>query len=147
MITRGMLMVMTLFSLFFIAPAVYLLADNQPPYEYDADRSTVVPTKTESGRQLVVHWHLKKINRVCVGTIYRHVVDQETGVRFSYDPTVAARTIELRGNVLDRTFILPPDVTPGKKWYYADAEFACNPLQLLYPLRVRTPRLSFEVLP
>jgi hypothetical protein len=145
MITRGMLTIVAVFSLMVIAPIAYMLADNQPPYVYDEGKSYVVPSVTTAGRQMTVYWHFKKVNRVCIGSITRHVVDQDTGVRFSYDPTAAARTVELGDNLLTRTFFLPPDVTPGKKWYYADAEFACNPLQRIYPLRVRTPRLSFEV--
>lgn len=129
-----------------VVPIAYMLADNVPPYEYDAARSYVVPMKVPPGGQMAVHWEFKKINRVCTGSITRYIVDQETEVRFSYDPTPAASTIELNDHSLDRTFFLPPNISPGKKWHYVDAEFACNPLQRLYPLRVRTPRLPFEVL-
>lgn len=140
-----MLIASGVFSMIVVTPLAYMMADNLPPYEYDAKRSYVVPSITAAGRQMTVHWYFKRVNRVCVGSITRFVVDQDTGVRFSYDPTAAARTIELGENKLVRTFYLPPDVTPGRKWYYADAEFACNPLQRIYPLRVSTPRLSFEV--
>lgn len=133
-------------SLLIIMPVAYMLFDRLPPYEYDEVESYIVPTKTASGRQMIVHWKLKKVNRVCVGSIVRNIVDQTSGIRISYDPTPAARTIDLGDMSLDRTFYLPSLITPGKKWYYADAEFACNPIQRLYPLRVRTPRLSFEVL-
>jgi hypothetical protein len=133
-------------SFLVVTPVAFMFFDQMPPYVYDGENSYVVPTKTEAGRQMTVHWRLKKINRVCIGSITRYVVDQKTTVRYSYDPTPAARTAEIDDMTLSRTFFLPPDVTPGRKWYYADAEFACNPLQRLYPLRVRTPRLSFEVL-
>ncbi len=145
LITKGMLAVSAVFSLLVVTPISYMAFDNQPPYEYDEQNSYVIPSKTPSGRQMVVHWKLKKINRVCTGSITRYIVDQETTVRVSYDPTAAARTVDLKDHVLNRTFFLPPDITPGRKWYYANAEFACNPLQHFYPLRVRTPRLSFEV--
>lgn len=129
-----------------IVPVSYMAFDNQPPYEYDVEHSYIVPSVTPAGRQMTVHWKLTKVYRVCVGSITKHVVDQDTTVRFSYDPTPAARTIDIiDGDVLHRTFFLPPDVTTGMKWYFADGEFACNPLQHFYPLRVRTPRLSFEV--
>ena len=77
----------------------------------------------------------------------RVIVDQQTGVRTYYDPTPAARTLDIEEMTLDRTFYLPPLITPGPKWYYSDAEFSCNLLQHFYPLRVRTPRLAFEVEP
>lgn len=133
------------FSVTVVTPLSYMAFDNMPPYEYDVENSYIIPSETPVGRQLTVHWKLKKVNRTCSGSITRHVVDQDTSVRFSYDPTAAARTIDIHDDVLNRTFFLPPDVTTGKKWYYADADFACNPLQRFYPLRVRTPRLPFEV--
>ena len=145
MILKLILVFVAAFSLFVIAPISYMAFDNMPPYEYDAEKSYIVPKETPAGRQMTVSWKLKKINRVCIGSITRHVVDQDTMVRFSYDPTAAAATIDISDDVLNRTFFLPPNVATGKKWYYADAEFACNPLQRFYPLRVRTPRLSFEV--
>lgn len=134
-----------LISAFLIAPTVYMIADNQPPFEYDAERSYVVPRVTESGRQMLVHWEFKRINRICPGSITRYVVDRRTTARFSYDPTPAATTVEIGEDHLDRTFFLPQEVPPGPKWYYATAEFACNPLQRFYPMRVQTPRLPFEV--
>lgn len=132
-------------SAFFIMPLAYMLADVQPPYEYDAEHSYIVPSTTPSGRQMLVHWHFVRVNRVCPGAITRYIVDQRTGARLSYDPTAAARTIDVGDKYLDRTFYLPAAISPGMKWYYSEGEYACNPLQRLYPLRVRTPRLSFEV--
>ncbi len=143
---KKLIIASALVSLFIVTPIAFMAFDRIPPYEYDAARSYVVPSQTNSGRQMTVHWHFARVNRVCVGSITRRVVDQESGIRFSYDPTAAARSVELEDTKLVRTFFLPQDVTPGKKWYFADAEFACNPLQRFYPLRVRTPRLSFEVL-
>jgi len=145
MITKGMIAVSAAFSVLVVAPVSYMLFDNQPPYEYDADNSYVIPARTPAGRQMLVHWKFSRVNRICVGSITRYIVDKDTGVRVSYDPTPAAKNINEGDSALDRTFFLPPDTVPGKKWYYADGEYACNPLQHLYPLRVRTPRLSFEV--
>lgn len=130
-----------------IAPMVYMMADNQPPYDYDGVNSQVIPSQTPAGRQLRVHWVLKRVNRICPGSITRTIVDQKSGTRISYDPAPAATNVELGDTELDRTFLLPPEIPPGKKWYYADAEYACNPLQRFYPLKLRTPRLSFEVVP
>lgn len=142
---RAALIAVAHISLLVVAPLAYMLADNQPPYVYDASKSYVKPEKTASGKQVTVHWHLARINRVCVGTIVRYIVDQHTNARISYDPTAAAATIEVGMNYLERTFFLPQEMTPGKKWYYAEGSYACNPLQRFYPLVTRTPRLSFEV--
>jgi hypothetical protein len=131
--------------MFVIAPLVYMLADNTPPYEYDAAKSYVVPSPTPSGQQLTVHWEFKVINRVCIGSVTRVIVDVKTKTRITYDPSSAARTIEFGDKYLDRTFFLPPLITPGEKEYYSEGEYACNPLQKFYPLRVTTPRLTFFV--
>lgn len=132
-------------SMVVVAPMMYMIADTLPPYEYDVDKSYVVPEKTLSGRQMLVHWEFKRVNRVCAGTITRYIVDQQTGARISYDPYPAANEVEASKLFLDRTFFLPPEIAPGPKWYYADGDFACNPLQYFYPMRVRTPRLPFVV--
>ena len=142
---RAVVILSAVLSTFVFAPLAYMLADNQPPFEYDASRSYVVPSKTPAGRQMTVHWKFSKVNRLCPGYVTKIVVDQTTGVRTLYDPTPAARVIDEDSMTLDKTFYLPPTITEGKKWYYSEAEYACNPLQHVYPLRVRTPRLSFEV--
>lgn len=134
-----------LVSSFLIAPAAYMLSDNQPPYEYDAANSYIIPTTTPAGRQMSVHWAFTRVNRVCPGTLTRFVVDEATGYRFSYDPVPVALASEIGDNVLNRTFFLPPGLVPGWKTYYSEMHFACNPLQRIYPLVVRTPRLRFEV--
>ncbi len=140
-----MIILSAVVSVFVITPLAYMFADNQPPYEYGMDGSYVVPQHTQSGHQLRVHWKLKKVNRICIGSITRVIVDDVTGFKISYDPTPATKNIDMEDGTLDRTFYLPPLISPGRKWYYSDAEFACNLLQRLYPLRVRTPRLGFEV--
>ncbi len=135
----------TVVSFLVIAPIAYMTADTQPPYEFDVSQSYVVPSTTPAGRQILVHWKISKVNRVCPGSITRFVVDQRTGARVSYDPAPAASNVESNDEWLDRTFFLPPETVPGMKWYYSDGDYSCNPLQRIYPLRVRTPRLSFEV--
>ena len=145
LITRGMIAFSVVFTLLIVMPISYMLGDTQPPYEYDASRSYVIPQHTAAGKQITVHWHFLRINRICVGRITRHIVDQMTGVNISYDPTLAAATVEVGMDSLDRTFFLPQGILPGMKWYFAEGEYACNPLQRFYPLVTRTPRLSFEV--
>jgi hypothetical protein len=122
----------------------YLLADNQPPYVYDAEQSYVIPSHTSPGHQVAVHWSIK-VNRLCPGSIVRTIVDARTGARTSYDPTPAILTIETTDTVLDRTFLLPQGMGLGRKIYRANAEYVCNPLQRIWPLKVQTPDLLFEV--
>ncbi len=142
---RFTVILVALLTLLIIAPLSYMIADNEPPYEFDAERSYVVPSKTPAGHQIVVHWHIIKINRVCPGSITRYIVDDETKAKISYDAVPSARQVEFGTRELNRTFLLPFGIHPGKKWYYSEGEYACNLLQRFYPLRVLTPRISFEV--
>jgi hypothetical protein len=143
-----MILVMSaVISTFVIAPVAYMAADYQPPYEYDASRSYIIPDPAMPGNQLLVHWELKKVNRICTGSITRFVVDALTKERIAYDPTTAAQNVELDDTYLNRTLLLPSGISPGDKEYYADGEFHCNLLQRFFPLRVRSPRLYFSVSP
>jgi hypothetical protein len=132
-------LIATLFGLF-----AYLLADNQPPYVYIVDESYVIPSHVSPGHQVAVHWSIK-VNRLCPGSIVRTIVDARTGARVSYDPTPAILTIESGDTALDRSFLLPDGIRPGNKIYRANAEYICNPLQRIWPLKVQTPDLFFEV--
>ena len=135
-------------SFLVIAPVSYMTFDTTPPYEYDAAGSYIVPRLTQAGHQITVHWRLRRVNRICPGTITRTIVDAVTGVRTTYDPVPAAGVIELADEELDRTFLLPQGIASGRKLYYSDGAYGCNPLQRYWsPLRVRTPTLEFEILP
>lgn len=122
----------------------YMLADNQPPYTYFGDESYIIPQRASPGHQVSVHWKIK-VNRLCPGAIVRTIVDARTGARTSYDPTPAIVTIRPEDTSLDRTFMLPEGMGAGRKLYRANAEYVCNPLQRIWPLKVQTPDLMFEV--
>ena len=123
----------------------FMLADNQPPYVYDVSQSYVKPNPTIPGHQVEVFWKLKKINRICPGSNVRTIVDERTGASFSYDATPAMATIKFGDDHLSRTFLLPDGISTGRKIYRANLEYACNPLQRFWPLKVQTPDLHFEV--
>lgn len=122
----------------------YMVGDNQPPYSYIVEQSYVIPNPSQSGHQVQVHWQFK-INRLCPGSIVRTVVDAKTGAKFSYDPTPALGTVRGGDDHLDRTFFLPDGIRPGPKLYRANAEYICNPLHRIWPLKVQTPDIPFEV--
>ena len=131
-----------------IAWVTFMTFDTTPPYEYDAGSSYVIPSKTQAGHQVTVHWKLSRVNRVCPGTVTRSVVDAVTKVRITYDPALAAQSVVPGDDELNRTFLLPSGISPGKKLYYADGSYGCNLLQRWWkPLVVRTPTLEFEILP
>jgi hypothetical protein len=69
----------------------FMVADTAPPYEYDVERSYIVPSKAHDGDQITVMWKLAKINRICPGSNRRILFDPRTRVILaSYDPTPAA---------------------------------------------------------
>lgn len=147
MTTKLPTIISLLLSIFLIAPIAYMLNDNQPPYEYDAENSYIIPQKAQGGNQMLVHWAFTRVNRVCGGTLTRFVIDEATGYRFSYDTVPVATHLEVGDKHLDRSFTLPQNIVPGWKNYYAEMNFVCpwNLLQRFYPLTVRTPRLRFKV--
>lgn len=125
--------------------ASFLLADNQPPYDYIVNQSYVRPDPAHGGQQVTVHWELK-VKRICPGIIIRTIVDAKTKASVSYDPTPAAATVRIGDTSLERTFFLPAAILPGPKLYRVNAQYICNPLQHLWPLKVQTPDLVFEVI-
>lgn len=132
-------------SFLLIAPIVYMYLDNVPPYEYDAGKSYIVPSRAHVEHQVTIHWAITKINRICRGYVVRFIIDADTGVKTTYDATPAATSVERGDTELDRTFTLPPNVAPGVKIYRSEGFYSCNPLQQLWPLRVVTPDIRFEV--
>lgn len=140
---RFYVMLSCVVSFCIIAPVTYMALDNTPPYEYALGDSYVLPSKTPTGTQLLVHWHFAKVNRFCPGFTTRIIVDQKSGAKIEYESTPVSRDVE--NNHLDRTFFLPPMMNPGPKIYRVKLEFYCNPLQRIWPLRLQTPDLPFEV--
>lgn len=128
----------------------FMAADNQPPYEYDAEKSYIVPSKAHDGDQITVMWKLAKINRICPGSNRRILFDPRTRVILaSYDPTPAAVSESIHEGYLNRTFLLPRGALPeGPIGYRANVCYECNPFQrFIKPLCVATPELFFSVVP
>jgi hypothetical protein len=133
------------FSLFIVAPITAMLTDNTPPFEFDAANSYIIPQRTAAGRQITVHWKIKDLRRICPGAVSRTIVDADSGARTTYDPQPAAASVDTMDEFLDKTFMLPSHLSPGKKIYRATIDYRCNPLQHFWPLHVVTPDLPFEV--
>ena len=125
----------------------FMAADNQPPYEYDAANSYIVPLVANDGDQILVRWKIK-VNRICPGSGRRMLFDKKTGVILaSYDPTPAAISDSIKDGYLNRTFLLPRGGLPqGEIGYRSTVCYECNPFQkFIKPLCVTTPDLTFSV--
>lgn len=126
----------------------FMMADNTPPYVYDAERSYIKPSVVDDGDQVTVMWSIKKVNRICPGASVRTLFDPKTKVILaSYDPSPAAISSSLVNGYLNRTFQLPRSLLPpGPIGYRATVCYECNLFQkLAKPLCVTTPDLFFEV--
>ena len=127
-----------------LAALAYMAADNQHPYTYNVEKSYVKPNPAAAGRQITVHWEFVT-HRTCPGAIVRTIVDARTGAKVSYDPTPALGTVRMGDISMERTFFLPEEMLPGPKLYRSNAEYICNPLHRIWPLKVQTPDIAFEV--
>lgn len=128
--------------------AAFMVADTDPPYEYDVASSYIVPSKAHDGDQITVKWKLAKINRICPGSNRRILFDPKTHVILaSYDPTPAAVSESIQDGYLNRTFLLPQGVLPqGKIGYRANVCYECNLFQKIFkPLCIATPNLFFII--
>lgn len=126
----------------------FMVADNEPPYEYDVGKSYIVPSVAHDGDQITVIWKLNKINRVCPGSNRRILFDPKTHVILaSYDPTPAAVSESITDGHLNRTFLLPRGALPsGPIGYRANVCYECNLFQrFIKPLCIATPELFFSV--
>lgn len=127
----------------------YMMADNQPPYEYDAEKSYIIPERAKDGSQITVRWRIKHINRICPGSNRRMLFDPVTKVILaSYDPTPAALSDSIKDSYLNRTFLLPQSLPEGDIGYRATVCYECNLFQkYARPLCVTTPELYFKIVP
>lgn len=122
--------------------AGFLSADNKPPYSYNAAKSYIKPDPAGAGRQVTIHWEVKN-NRYCPGFITRSIIDAKTKVIVSYDPFPAL--FEEGEHFIDRSFYLPDSIEPGIKIYRVNGVYFCNILQRLWPLKVQSPDIFFEI--
>lgn len=119
--------------------------DNEPPYEYDALNSYIVPDPAPPGAMVTVDWSIIRVNRTCPGQVQRFFTNKDTAeVVATLDTTEISRAVKAGSVRLPRAFQLPPNL-PANVGYFAEVSFQCNILQHLFPLRVLTPELTFHV--
>lgn len=124
----------------------WMMADNEPPYIYDQESSRIAPDPAPQGAMVTADWNLKKVNRVCPGTVQRFFRDANTKrMVATLDTTEVSRAVKVGDNSLPRSFQLPPNL-PARVEYSALVCFECNPLQQRFPLCIMTPTITFGVL-
>lgn len=126
----------------------FMMADNQPPYEYDVANSYVVPSPAFEGQQITVWWRISKVNRYCPGVGHRILFDPKTRVVLAdYDPSPTAEPGSVKEGYLPKTFLLPAKFSPPPEVGYRQTGcYGCNVYQqFVRPLCVNTPDLIFRV--
>ena len=121
-------------------PLGYMAADNVLPYDWKGGE--VVPDPAPDGAQVSVHWNMT-VNRTCPGMVQRQVIDAHDIIH-NYDPVLAASGFAVKPDFWV-TFQLPINMPPGPARYRVHAEYYCNPLQYIWPLRVTTPEIMFTL--
>jgi hypothetical protein len=125
----------------------HFATDRQPPYDFHADQSYVVPPVGREGLEMTINWRVTH-HRTCPGTIERQLVDPNTGVIVAiYDPA-PADTNGGKNGWLRKTFRVPRDIPGGNIAYQSKLTYHCNWLQALVPalaIRYLTPRIIFYV--
>lgn len=130
-----------------LVPISYWAFDNLKPYTYYTEGSYILPTSAMGNDQMIVSWHVR-VNRHCPGVVRRELFDPRVGgaILAMYDAQASIDTIDGLGDQqINRTFLLPRAMPPGRTAYRSKLEFWCNPLQRLWPIRYETPALEFEV--
>lgn len=126
------------------AYVAWMLQDTAPPVAY-LEGTKIIPDPVEDGGRVIVQLQVKKF-RDCPGTVYRWLSNPVSGeVLARYDPVPS-----LAGRVSDasisKTFELPTGLPP-KVRYEVEACYSCNALQVLNPICVRAPSVTFRVVP
>lgn len=122
-----------------------MLLDNERPYEYDLEKSYVIPNPAPQGAVVTVNWALAKVNRSCPGSLQRYFRDMSTGeIVASLDATYMLHAIKRGDKRLPRSFELPPNLPPVVG-YSAEVCAQCNLLQRVFPLCFTTPEVVFRV--
>lgn len=129
-----------------LGPVTYWAFDNQRPYIFDGSESYIIPNEATGNDQMIVAWKVKVV-RQCEGLVRRELFDPRTQVILSiYDPQQAQiNSMPIGEGYYNRTFLLPKMIQTGKIGYRVRAEYYCNPLQRIWPLKYSTPDLFFEV--
>jgi hypothetical protein len=138
----------SLIGAFVIVPVTYMAADREPPF-YRTEESHIVPNAVRLEEPFEAKWvlHVNKSRRcVPVGLVHRTIIDSAGGVK-ELEPVPAIADLNNKSSQLTRQMIMPMGVTAGPARYHAEACFACNPIQRLYPICITEPDISFTVLP
>ena len=127
----------------------WMALDNEPPYTWEGSDggSRIIPDPAPQGSNVTADWKLTKVNRLCPASVQRFFRDHETGrVVATLDTTEASRAVKAGDERLPRSFQLPPNLPPTTD-YSTMVCFSCNLMQVISPLCVMTPNITFRTLP
>ena len=128
-----------------LGPLMWYTLDRDPPYLIMAGK--IEPANPKPGSTIEISWDVRPLRASCeghklTGSINREIVDSK-GVRHSYalvNARYAAGELEI-----NRFVQLPENLPAGPAIYHSEACYTCNPVQVLWPVCLRTPDLHFTV--
>lgn len=137
----------TFFAVGVFAPIMWMAMDRNSPYE--VLKSEILPPSPAPGDTAIAKFKVK-VHKQCKASPDKNVkqfIIDATGRLFSFDPVPSLYSTEtnLGSGEVTREIHIPKDVTPGPAHYRVSGQFACNPIQELWPVRIIVPDIPFEV--
>lgn len=132
-----------LVSTLILVPTILIAGNRSSPYTYL--RGHIEPPGVVAGQLGYVHW-VGMYKRNCSGEFYRSVVDSGDNVHSLLMIPDPPDDDELNVEVSwTRAFILPNGASEGQARYRVYANYWCNSLQHLWPIRITLPDIPFNV--
>lgn len=127
------------------APLLWMALDRMEPYAITGGQ--IDPPSPVKGTEFTVTWEIKAL-RSCqpqYSSVTRVIIDSQ-GFRHTAAPTQATfgTPEESSDDKIMRLVKLPENIS-GPAKYFSNVCYACNPVQVLWPVCMRTPTLDFMI--
>lgn len=125
-------------------PVYMILLDRKPPY---SEFSVLVNTPDVVPGGTLRFTLFGRVNRHCWGIVHREIIDSQ-GKIHAIIP-VAPLLAPLKGSeyALERELQIPSSMSWGPAIYHGYPSYQCNPLQWIWPIKIPTTTLRFNVAP
>jgi hypothetical protein len=130
-------------------PLTHWITDDEAPYKYIVEQSSIRPPDPDDGGQITAVWAVEPVKRLCPASSRRQVFDPKSGaVLASYDAVPVLQTTQIGDTQIVKTFMLPKRALPydERLGYRSMICFECNPYQQYVKANCKlTPSLYFRV--
>lgn len=131
-------------ALLIAVPLVFIVGIRTSPYTYI--RGQMVDEEVTAGMLGYVRW-TGMYKRNCTGEFFRTILDSGDNIHYLLVIPDPPDDDELNVPVeWTRAFILPHGAAEGPALYRVRAQYWCNPLQHLWPIKIDLPDIPFKVI-